>query len=1391
MLAAAMALVPLNFAAGPAGALNPPTVTALSPTAGATSGGTSVTITGTNFVSGATVKFGSVAATSVTFNSSTSITATSPAESAGSVDVTVTTSGGTSATGTGDLFAFGAPTVSSISPNSGPTSGGQSVTISGTGFSPGISVLFDLSGSCSSVVLNSGTSLSCVTPALAANSYPVIADNAVGGSNTNVVYAFGAPKVTGVSPNGGSIGGGTSVTVTGTSFAPGVTVRFGTVAAINVVVNSGTSLTVVSPAGSIGAVDVTVTNSQGTSPTGIADQFVYTSPAVNSVMPDAGPVTGGTSVTILGFGFAPGATVKFGTVAASSVVVKSANAITAKAPAGTAGSVDVTVTTAAGTSPSSSSDLFAYGAPTVTGVSPDTGPNSGGTSVTVSGTGFAQGAQVDFGNGTATVTSVNATGTSLIATSPSGHDSVDVTVVTGAGRSATSGSDTFGYDAPNVTAVSPNAGPTAGGTAVAVVGTGFVANPTVKFGTTPATSATTVSPTLILAVAPAETAATVDVQVSTPQGTSPSNISDQFTFGSLTVTQVSPSGGPTSGGTSVTITGTGFASGATVDFGTTAASSVSVNSATSITVASPAHAAGSVDVTVTVGATASPVSASDLFSYGAPTVTSVTPNQGPTAGGTTVTVSGSGFVPGEAVHFGSTAGTNLVVLSGGTLLVTAPSEAAATIDVTVVNSAPGTGTSATSAADQFTYVAAPTVTAVSPNGGPAAGGTTVTVTGSGFVNGATTVDFGVAASTNVTVNSSTSLTAISPAGSGAVDITVTTAGGTSPTSATDLFGYGSPTVTALTPNGGPVGGGQVVTVTGTGFANGASASFGATPATGVTVLSGTELTAIAPARASGSVDVTVTTSGGTSSTSTADLFAYGSATVASVSPEAGPLGGGQTVTVTGSGFATNSIVLFGTTPATGVTVNATGTSLTATSPTGGGLVDVYVVTSGGASTPSIVDHYIYGIPTVSSISPVTGPPSGGTTVVVNGSNFTQDASIKFGPATATVTNVASNGTFAIAHSPAGTGSVDVRVSTAAGTSAASINDLFAYSAPIVSAVSPQAGSVSGGTSVTVSGTGFIPGARVSFGSTASTSVTVNSGTQLTAVSPSHASGQVDITVTTSLGTSPTSAADVFLYGSPAVTAVSPVTGPTTGGTAVTITGTGFTSDATVKFGSTAASSVTFVSTTSLTAVSPPEPPGVVDVTVTTGGGTSSTSSADEFAYGNQLELSCGSPPYSSATTACSGINLPSLTNDGMEQATQSQGNVVYITDNRNDRSAGWSVSAYMVGTAGAPSPGCLGYTGFCNWTVGATSTNPNGRVSPSHFSVGSVTCATAPGNNNPEPHVGAGGQFPTTGPGAVALCNADPGSSSGTFKLGATYSLAMPESALAGTYHATVEYLVM
>ena len=153
--------------------------------------------------------------------------------------------------------------------------------------------------------------------------------------------------------------------------------------------------------------------------------------------------------------------------------------------------------------------------------------------------------------------------------------------------------------APTVTSVSPSSGPAAGGTSVTITGTDFVDGATVTFDVTAATGVTWVNSTTITATTPVHVAGYVDVVVTNPDAQSGTLVGG-YAYGTLpTVTSVSPANGPEAGGTSVTITGTGFVDGATVTFDAANATGVTFNSSTSLTVNTPAHAVGPVDVTVT------------------------------------------------------------------------------------------------------------------------------------------------------------------------------------------------------------------------------------------------------------------------------------------------------------------------------------------------------------------------------------------------------------------------------------------------------------------------------------------------------------------------------------------------------------------------------------------------------------------------------------------------------------------------------------------------------------------------------------------------------------------------------------------------------------------------
>ncbi|MEE1771271.1 IPT/TIG domain-containing protein [Streptomyces sp. JV185] len=231
----------------------------ISPNQGSTGGGTTVTITGTNLSGTTAVLFGTKPATNVTNVSPTQVTAVSPSGT-GTVGVTVTTPGGTS--NPVPFFYVGAPFKSGLSASSGPTAGGNTITISGTGLSTATGVSFGANTVTPTVL--SDSQLSAVVPAGAAAGPVGVSVTTAGGTNNGLSYTYiDAPTVTTVTPTSGPTSGGTAVTITGTNLTSTSQVTFGGVAAPFSVIDA-TTVSAVAPPGTVGAVDVAVTNPAGT-----------------------------------------------------------------------------------------------------------------------------------------------------------------------------------------------------------------------------------------------------------------------------------------------------------------------------------------------------------------------------------------------------------------------------------------------------------------------------------------------------------------------------------------------------------------------------------------------------------------------------------------------------------------------------------------------------------------------------------------------------------------------------------------------------------------------------------------------------------------------------------------------------------------------------------------------------------------------------------------------------------------------------------------------------------------------------------------------------------------------------------------------------------------------
>ena len=335
-----------------------------------------------------------------------------------------------------------------------------------------------------------------------------------------------------------------------------------------------------------------------------------------------------------------------------------------------------------------------------------------------------------------------------------------------------------------------------------------------------------------------------------------------------------------------------------------------------------------------------------------PAVTGVSPATGSTVGGSTVTITGTGLAAATVVRFGGVAGT-ITADSGTRITVTSPPSigtvdktvttaavtadsgtqitgtgtdtGSGTVDITVTTSV---GTSHSTTADHYTYTAPrPAVTGVSPDGGSTAGGTTVSITGTGLA-GATGVRFGGVAGT-ITADSSTQITVTSPPGAGTVTVTVITPAGTSKTTAGHYTYTTRPkppqSISFAVPASGTAGGSATLSATGGGSGNPVVFSVDAASGPGVCTVSGTTVTYAAAGRcvidanqagtgtyaAAPQVQQTITVNGIPQSISFA-------------APASGTAGGSATLSATGGGSG-NPVVF---SSASGNVCTVSGTTVT-------------------------------------------------------------------------------------------------------------------------------------------------------------------------------------------------------------------------------------------------------------------------------------------------------------------------------------------------------------------------------------------------------------------------------------------------------------------------------
>jgi PKD repeat protein len=271
----------------------PPVITDISPESGLTIGGETVIITGEHFLDDIIIKFGANSVEEFSF-SPNALTCTSPANAvAETVSVIVTNSDGKTYTLLNAYeYDLPAPEITGISPRFGNTVGGATVTITGTYFVEGASILFgDVVAN--SIVFESPEKLICQTPEHTVGLFNLIVQNPDGKEAVSPVqFAFidNSPEILEIKPNKGIVEGDTEIHIYGNNFLEGAVVDIGG-SDITILNLTETHITAKTPPYTSGVYDVTVTNIDGQFDKKI-DGFEYLKYIAKFSFPENAPRTG-------------------------------------------------------------------------------------------------------------------------------------------------------------------------------------------------------------------------------------------------------------------------------------------------------------------------------------------------------------------------------------------------------------------------------------------------------------------------------------------------------------------------------------------------------------------------------------------------------------------------------------------------------------------------------------------------------------------------------------------------------------------------------------------------------------------------------------------------------------------------------------------------------------------------------------------------------------------------------------------------------------------------------------------------------------------------------------------------------------------------------------------
>lgn len=1192
-------------------------------------GGTEVMVTGPAF-SGLEVVFCQFGApssrTTGRWLSRTTFACETLPQKPGSVELAISING-QQFTKTGLTFSFQPlASVRSISPPRGSVNGGTVVTIEGAGFVNTVELACLVGERLGDATYINPTMVECRVPAAATQERGSLAAVRIANNGVDFTESLGilyeyVPQldVLRIEPTIGSTEGRTMLQIDGRGFRTAANISCVVDGlAVETTVESSDFLTCVAPkVESPRTVEVTLTNN-GADTSHSSVLFRYHSPVeVISVYPTSAPEDGGSKLLLTGSEFMDTAGLacvfsssRDGFWAKTSAVFISDRLLSCRSPSGRVGQTDLRVTNNGIELSPSLVSFSLTSSSTVTVLWPSSGSIYGKTSVRVQGTAFIDSPSTfcRFGDKVVSV-DVVLDGTTIFCTSPSREEPGQVAVeVTSNGQDWGISSATFTYVLPlEIKGAAPNIGPLTGGTAVRISGSGFSASAdgaklSCRFSRAVVVAAVVMDPTTAICVAPASPRLGLSSLEISTNGVD--FTSDGWVFHyvpDISVTSVWPLVGPESGGTTLTIVGTGF-TGIGVfmcEFGSMGTIvPASRMGSTTLSCLCPPHMPGKVPIRLSMNGQQF-TETGVMFEYlMEATVQSVTPSFGPSHGGTLVEVEGKGFANSSALSC-RLARRRLpaVFLDSGHIQCATPSSTtyeSMPLEVSI------NGADFTSSGVLFTFVAPIVVRHAWPMNGPISGGTSVVVYGSGFSGGGTLHCIFGGKAILATVRSDDELYCVSPPSDSAGRVPLElTSNMLDRVASPRNFAYVAPIALAsVRPSRSGEEGGVTAVVTGTNFNASPSlvCRFGGLDPAQATWLSSSRVSCLVPPSSGGPREVSLTISNNGQDFAAEPLvFTYIPAfTVVSNEPTTGPVEGGTSVILSGTelGEVGPWACIFGQIAVTAVQV-ANGYLQCQSPPQPAGKIPLRVFRSSSPLAPAVPGaiaavasnslrdfglHFEYqGTVYISSIQPRSGSITGGTPVTLLGFGFSNTTRLTCGfgesdrqllttPAlyVAAEMVLCSSPPYLLSTErvvPLAPTFVSVTLSLN-GVDFADHGPQFMYYAPVdVTRLFPGVGSVHGGTVLTVVGRNFLPSEGLScrFGSFSASPAEFLSSELIRCTAPPSLEGPTKVAVTASNNLEEFSWTSAeFEYRPPARPArFNPPAGPISGGTLLEIEGSAF------------------------------------------------------------------------------------------------------------------------------------------------------------------------------------------------------------------------------------------